>query len=94
MDFATIAPFLTHPLVLTGFVSMLFFGLLKTLLKAGIMPELTQATGGAVVKLLVKYGFIIALTITLLGFGIEGHKTYLENAGDPDVVSKVNQALS
>ena len=62
MEFAKIAPFLTHPLVLTGFVLMLFFGLLKALLKAGIIPQLTQATGGAVVKLLLKYGFIIART--------------------------------
>jgi hypothetical protein len=94
MDFVKIAPFLTHPLVLTGFVLMLFFGLLKALLKAGIIPQLTQATGGAIVKLLLKYGFIIALTITLSGFGIEGYRTYMKNAGDPDVVYKINQALS
>src|ERR1700722_1049109 len=94
MDFAKVAPFLTHPLVLVGFALMLFFGVLKALLKAGIVPQLTQATGGVVIKTLFRYGFIIALTITLLGFGFEGYKTYLKNAGDPDVVSKINQALN
>jgi hypothetical protein len=36
--FKEIAPYLTQPLVLVGFVLLLFFGLHRSLLKAGIIP--------------------------------------------------------
>src|SRR5580698_2714412 len=82
MEFRTIAPFLTHPLVVVGYVLLLFFGLLRALLKEKIIPPLTPQTGGRVVQVLLKYGFVIALVTILLGFLIEGYRMYLRTSGD------------
>lgn len=69
--FKDIAPYLTHPLVLVGFVLLLFFGVHRTLIKAGIIPPLDQQTGSAVVQRLLRYGFVIALVVIVLGFGLQ-----------------------
>jgi len=67
--FEHIAPFLTQPLVLVGFVLMLVFSIHKQLLKAGIIPKLDKQQGGRIVELLLRYGFLLGLVMMLLGFG-------------------------
>ena len=74
--FEHIAPFLTQPLVLVGFVLMMVFSIHKQLLKAGILPKLNQQQGSRIVGLLLRYGFILGLLITLLGFGWKFYETY------------------
>ena len=69
--FANIVPYLTHPLALVGYVLMLFFGIHRALIKAGIIPPLSQRAGSKVVQMLLRYGFVIALLIILLGFGLQ-----------------------
>lgn len=71
MDFSKIAPYLQDPLVLIGFALLLFFGLARALLKAGIIPTLTRAAGFHVVSRLLLYGFILALVIIALGFALK-----------------------
>ena len=66
--FKDIAPYLQHPLVLTGFVILLFFGILTALFKAGILPSLPKKMAAEIVKRVINYGFIIALLIIVLGF--------------------------
>jgi hypothetical protein len=66
--FRDIAPFLQHPLVLIGFVILLFFGILTALIKAGIIPPLQKKTAGDIVKRVMTFGFIIALLVIVLGF--------------------------
>ena len=66
--FKDIAPFLQHPLVLVGFVILLFFGILTALLKAQILPPLPQKTAGDIIKRVINFGFVIALLIIFLGF--------------------------
>lgn len=66
--FRDIAPFLQHPLVLIGFVILLFFGILTALIKAGIIPPLQKKTAGDIVKRVITFGFIIALLVIVLGF--------------------------
>lgn len=66
--FKDIAPFLQHPLVLVGFVILLFFGILTALFKAGILPPLPKRTAGDVVKRVINFGFVIALLVILFGF--------------------------
>jgi len=48
-SFDSIAPFLSHPLVLIGFVVALFFGIHGKLLKTGIIPPLSARAGSRVV---------------------------------------------
>jgi hypothetical protein len=70
-SFEKIAPFLTNPLVLVGFVIFLFFGLFRVLLKANIVPPVAQTTGGQIIKRFFAYSFIIAIVAIILGFSIE-----------------------
>jgi hypothetical protein len=66
--FKDIAPFLQHPLVLVGFVILLFFGIVTALLKAGILPQLPQQSAADLAKRVINLGFIIAVLIIALGF--------------------------
>jgi hypothetical protein len=70
-SFAGIAPYLAHPLVLVGFGVLLVFAVHRSLIKSGIIPPLEPRTGGRVVQTLLRYGFIIAALLILLGFGLE-----------------------
>src|SRR5262249_36059049 len=66
--FSNVAPYLTNPLVLLGFLLLLVFAVQRALLGAGIIPQLAQRTGGRVVQSLLRYGFVIALVVIILGF--------------------------
>jgi tetratricopeptide (TPR) repeat protein len=72
--FADYARYLQHPLVLIGFLLLLFFGVHRALLRSGILPPLTAQSGSKVVHALLRYGFIIALAIIVLGFALEFFK--------------------
>ena len=69
-DFAKIAPYLKHPLVVVGLVLLLFFGIHGELIESGIIPPLDQQAGNAVVQAILAYGFWIALAVIVLGFGL------------------------
>jgi hypothetical protein len=71
VDFAKIAPYLSDPLVLVGFVIFLFFGLCRYLLKRGIIPPLGKRHGFRIVQQILLYGFVIGLLIIALGFGLK-----------------------
>lgn len=77
MDFAKIAPFLTNPLVLIGFSLFLFIGLVKQLIKAGIIPKVTKEAGGGIIRVLLDYSFYLAFLVIILGFILEGWKVYI-----------------
>jgi hypothetical protein len=78
MDFSKIAPFLTNPLVLIGFSLFLLIGLLKQLIKSGIIPEVTKAAGAGIVRLFLDHSFVIVLVVVFLGFLSEGLEKYYE----------------
>lgn len=77
MDFAKIAPFLTNPLVLIGFSLFLFVGLVKQLIKAGIISKVTKEAGGGIIRVLLDYSFYLAFLVIILGFILEGWKVYI-----------------
>jgi hypothetical protein len=66
--FKDVAPFLQHPLVLIGFVVLLFFGVLTALLKTGLLPQLSKKAAAELAKRVINFGFITALLIIALGF--------------------------
>lgn len=68
MSFQAIAPYLQDPLILTGFVLLLFFGLGRTLLKAGIIPVLTRSAGYRIVARVLLYGFVLSLAVIAVSF--------------------------
>jgi hypothetical protein len=90
-SFEKVAPFLTNPLALVGFVIFLFYGLLRVMLRARIIPPLAQGTGGQVIKSFLRYGFIIAITAVVLGFAIEAYKVFV---GTSAVSKQLSRALT
>ncbi|MFC1890597.1 tetratricopeptide repeat protein, partial [Thermodesulfobacteriota bacterium] len=76
--FAEIAVYLKDPLVLCGFVLMLFFGIHRALIKSGIIPPLSKRSGSKVVHSILRYGFIIALLVIFLGFALEFFQIHRE----------------
>lgn len=71
MDFAKIAPYLQDPLVLMGFVLFLFFGFSRLLVRSGVIPPMNQRGGFRILTQILRYGFILAIAIIVLGFGLK-----------------------
>ena len=70
IDFAQIAPYLRHPLVLAGFVLFLLFGVYKTLIGSGLIPTVSKRDGAGLLRRLLDHGFWLALAVVLLGFAL------------------------
>lgn len=73
--FKDIAPYLTQPLVLVGFVLLIVFGVHRALLKAHVISPLPPRASGTVVQSFLKYGFVIALVAIVLGFALAFYQT-------------------
>ncbi len=73
-SFPEIAAYLTHPLVLIGLVLLLFFGTHRVLIKSGIIQPLEPKQSGKLLSSLLRYGFIVALVVIILGFALEFFK--------------------
>ena len=67
MIFEITAPYLQDPLILVGFALSLFFGLCRLLLRAGIIPPLPRRSAYNAIRLLLTYGFILALAVIVVG---------------------------
>jgi hypothetical protein len=80
-EFSKVAPYLTNPLVLIGFVLLLFFGIHRALIESGILQPVSKAASGKIVRLLLNYGFIVALLIILLGSGLVGWNSHQQKTG-------------
>jgi hypothetical protein len=68
MRFEEVAPYLSNPLVLIGFVLSLMFSVHRALIKSGIIQPPDPATGGLIVFTILKYGLWVSLLIVVLGF--------------------------
>ena len=77
--FSKITTYLTHPLVLVGFVLFLFFGIHKLLITSGIIKPVSEFEGSVIIKILLQYGFIIALIIIITGFSLKAWQVYFES---------------
>jgi hypothetical protein len=67
-QFEKIAPYLGNPLVVVGLCLLLFFGVHRALVKAGILAKLSQRQSSAIIRLLLKHGFAVAIITIVLGF--------------------------
>jgi hypothetical protein len=75
-SFVDVAPQLTQPLVLMGFVFLLIFGIHKTLIKSGLLPVMRPTTGGIIVLRLLKYSFWLAVLVIVLGYGLKAYDIF------------------
>ena len=69
--FEKIAPYLSSPLVLAGFVLMLAYGIHWQLMKSGLLRPVTRKDSGLIIRLFLRYGFWLALVLLLAGFGLQ-----------------------
>jgi tetratricopeptide (TPR) repeat protein len=84
--FEKIAPYLTHPLVLVGFVVLLAYGIHWQLMRSGLLSQVSKKDSGLIIRLFLRYGFWLALVLLLAGFGLQfsgiglsALKIYIEN---------------
>jgi hypothetical protein len=71
IDFGKVAPYLKDPLILIGFFLFLSFLFARAIIKAGIIPQLSRAGGYRVLQRILLYGFVIAVVLVGLGFGLK-----------------------
>jgi tetratricopeptide (TPR) repeat protein len=83
--FEKVAPYLTNPLVLIGFVLLLVFGLYQALIRSGILQYIGKQASGRTVQALLCSRFVLALVVTVLGFGYQLYKTHVDAAPRVDV---------
>jgi hypothetical protein len=76
-SFSKVAPYLTNPLVLIGFSLLVLSGVLKALLKAGVLTPVTPTSSSRVVTRLLYGLFFIALLLIVLGFGLAAWNSFL-----------------
>ena len=72
--FAGMLSRLKVPLVLSGFVSLLFYGIHALLIMSKIIPPLPPEDGGRIVHLFLNYGFYFAIVLIVLGFATDSFK--------------------
>jgi hypothetical protein len=79
--------------VLVGFALLLVFGIHRTLIKAGILQPVSKAASDRNVRLLLHYGFVIAIVVIILGFGLQGFMQFVRSKQAGGVaISRTNPA--
>ena len=76
-DLSSWAEQLKEPLVLVGFVLMLFAGIITTLLKKKLL-HLSKSASERILKQGLFYGFVLGIIVSLLGFGLAFKKATKE----------------
>ncbi len=84
---ADILPHLANPLVLVGFVLFLVFGIHRTLINSKILQPVPESDSGGIVRLLLRYGFILAVLLIFLGFAHAAWTAHLEATPTADFAS-------
>ena len=64
-------PYLQQPLVLVGFALLLFFGLAKVVARSRVLTPITGAKSYRILQTLLAYGFVLAVAVIALGFGLK-----------------------
>ncbi|MGD0512671.1 MAG: hypothetical protein ABSA29_05175 [Terriglobales bacterium] len=95
-EFSKVAPYLTNPLVLVGFVLWLVFEIYKVLIKSGILTPVSKATSGKIVRLILNQGFIIivALLFILSGLGQATWKSRQQKTGNATTTGAQSPAVT
>lgn len=76
VQFSKIAPYLINPLVLIGFCLLLLFGIHGSLLKAKLLKPLSPSQSSSVLRMILRYGFWVAIVTIVLGFVYAGFQIH------------------
>ena len=69
--FEKVMPYLAHPLVLIGFVLLLFFAIARTVIRSRVLTPITGAKSYRVLQSILLYGFVLSIAVVILGFGLK-----------------------
>ena len=64
-------PYLAHPLVLIGFVLLLFFAIARTVIRSRVLTPITGAKSYRILQSILLYGFVLSIAVVILGFGLK-----------------------
>jgi hypothetical protein len=70
-SFERVAPYLKDPLVLVGFVLLLFFGITRTLFRSGLLKPVPGNKSFEILRAVMLYGFLLGVLVIGLGFGLK-----------------------
>ena len=71
LGFEKVAPYLKDPLVLVGFVLLLFFALARALIRSRLLTPIPGAKSYRLLQTVLAYGFVLGIVVVLLGFGLK-----------------------
>jgi|SRR5208283_1981031 len=66
-QFAKIAPYFTNPYVVIAFGLFLFFGLLRRLIKSGLLPAVSQRQSSVIILTILKCAMWVMIAVVLIG---------------------------
>jgi Tfp pilus assembly protein PilF len=90
-EFIQIAPYLSNPLILIGFILFIFFSFYRLLIKSKTIPPLSESHGSQILKLLLKYGFVISIFVIVLGFTQAVYKMHLSSKPDVERIQVIEK---
>jgi tetratricopeptide (TPR) repeat protein len=95
--FEKVAPYLSNPLVLVGFGLLLAYLIISQLMKSGLLRQVFQKDSSLIIRLFLRYGFWLALTLLLAGsllqfsgIGLSAWNSYMEKEKVQVQVQAVN----
>jgi tetratricopeptide (TPR) repeat protein len=91
--FEKVAKYLAVPLVLVGFVLMLAFGIHSQLIDSRLLTQVSVEESGAIIRLILGYGFQLGLCVTVLGFGLAAWSKHLDKKVQAIDASKLAKEL-
>lgn len=71
LGFEKFAPYLKDPLVLVGFVLLLFFGIARTLIKGRLLTPVSGIKSYRLLQMILLCGFVLSVVVIGLGFGLK-----------------------
>jgi tetratricopeptide (TPR) repeat protein len=94
VGFEKIAKYLAVPLVLVGFGLMLAFGIHSKLIDSGLLTQVSPEESGAIIRLMLGYGFQLGLCVTVLGFGLAAWSKYMDKVQPVDAGKVAKELLA
>ena len=79
--------------MLAGFGLLLFFALLRAVLKSRVMPTVSKSAGGRALASLLRYGFLVALVVIVLGFALAFNQTQRTTVDADEIISDFKMAI-
>ena len=71
LGFEKFAPYLKDPLVLVGFVLLLFFGIARSLIKSRLLTPVSGIKSYRLLQMILLCGFVLSIVVIGLGFGLK-----------------------